>query len=234
MQPQPYVGIDLHRRHSVIVQRSTEGETVSATQVMNDDVTAFAKAVTDAGEHPEVVIEACYGWYWVVDLLHDLGCIVHLSHPLGNAWVNRRVKNDPRDAENLVDLLRLGRLAEAWIAPKEIRELRELVCHRAARLLAHEPEAPGPLGARQRGGGRPHDRRVRGDRAGRARPSTACPRLRGSCRVPPRSDRELRCPDPDLRARHRPGARRARRLPRDPKDPRRGSDVRGHLRSRDR
>ena len=131
MQPQPYVGIDLHRRRSVIVQRSQEGGTLAATQVMNDDVVAFAKAVTDAGEHPEVVIEACYGWYWAVDLLEDLGATVHLAHPLGNHWGNRRVKNDLRDAEDLVDLLRLGRLAEAWIAPKEVRELRELVRHRA-------------------------------------------------------------------------------------------------------
>jgi len=128
---QPYVGIDLHRRRIVIVQRSCEGETLSVTQVANDDVVAFAKAVTDAGEHPEVVIEACYGWYWAVDLLEELGCRVHLAHPLGNAWGNRRVKNDLRDAEDLVDLLRLGRLAEAWIAPKEVRELRELVRHRA-------------------------------------------------------------------------------------------------------
>ena len=62
LQPQPYVGIDLHRRRSVIVQRSCEGETLAVTQVTNDDVVAFAKAVTDAGEHPDVVIEACYGW----------------------------------------------------------------------------------------------------------------------------------------------------------------------------
>ncbi len=131
LQPQPYVGIDLHRRRSVIVQRSAQGETLSATQVTNDDVVAFAKAVSAAGEHPEVVIEARYGWYWAVDLLEELGCRVHLAHPLGNNWGNRRVKNDLRDAEDLVDLLRLGRLAKAWIAPTEIRELRELVRHRA-------------------------------------------------------------------------------------------------------
>jgi transposase len=41
------------------------------------------------------------------------------------------VKNDLRDAEDLADLLRMGRLAEAWIAPKEVRELRELVRYRA-------------------------------------------------------------------------------------------------------
>jgi transposase len=41
------------------------------------------------------------------------------------------VKNDERDATDLVDLLRLGRLAESYTAPPELRELRELVRHRA-------------------------------------------------------------------------------------------------------
>ena len=41
------------------------------------------------------------------------------------------MKNDLRDGEDLADLLRLGRLAEAWIAPRETRELRETVRHRA-------------------------------------------------------------------------------------------------------
>jgi transposase len=41
------------------------------------------------------------------------------------------VKNDLRDAVDLADLLRMGRLAEAWIAPPATRELRELVRHRA-------------------------------------------------------------------------------------------------------
>jgi hypothetical protein len=43
----------------------------------------------------------------------------------------RRVKNDVRDAADLADLLRMGRLPEAWIAPPQVRELRELVRHRA-------------------------------------------------------------------------------------------------------
>ena len=59
--------------------------------------------------------------------LKDLGYEVHLSNPHGNDWGKRRVKNDERDARDLADLLRLGRLAEAWIAPPATRELRELV-----------------------------------------------------------------------------------------------------------
>jgi transposase len=131
MQSPQYVGIDLHRRRSVIVRRDQEGNTLDVTQVMNDDAVAFSRAVSAAGEHPEVVLEATYGWYWAADLLKELGCNVHLAHPLGNDWGHRRVKNDTRDAEDLADLLRLGRLAEAWIAPPEVRELRELVRHRA-------------------------------------------------------------------------------------------------------
>lgn len=42
----------------------------------------------------------------------------------------RRVKNDERDATDLGDLLRRGRLPEAWIAPPEIRELREITRYR--------------------------------------------------------------------------------------------------------
>jgi transposase len=81
---------------------------------------------------PEVVLEATYGWYWAADVLQACGPSVHLAHPLGmKGWSYRRVKNDERDAENLCDLLRMGRLPEAWIAPPEVRELRELVRHRA-------------------------------------------------------------------------------------------------------
>ena len=41
------------------------------------------------------------------------------------------MKNDVRDAADLADLLRMGRLPKAWIAPPETRELRELVRYRA-------------------------------------------------------------------------------------------------------
>src|SRR5439155_24293206 len=83
------------------------------------------------GPCPEVVIEATVGWYWAVATLEALGATVHLAHPQGiKGFENRRVKNDHLDARLLADLLRIGRLPEAWIAPREIRELRELVRYR--------------------------------------------------------------------------------------------------------
>ena len=125
-----YVGIDLHRRRSVIVRKNADGELLSKTRIVNEPA-ELVRAVEAAGPEPEVVLEATFGWYWAADLLAEMGAHVHLAHPLGNNWGNRRVKNDERDANDLVDLLRLGRLAEAWIAPPEVRELRELVRYRA-------------------------------------------------------------------------------------------------------
>ena len=70
--------------------------------------------------------------YWAVDVLQACGARVHLAHPLGvKGFRYRRVKNDVRDAADLADLLRMGRLPEAWIAPPQTRELRELVRYRA-------------------------------------------------------------------------------------------------------
>ena len=130
MEPQRYVGIDFHRRRSVIVHKDGAGNLLETVHIDNDRE-AFATEIAKAGERPEVVLEACYGWYWLADLLDELGANLHLAHPLGNNWGHRRVKNDERDAEDLVDLLRLGRLAEAHIAPPELRELREIVRYRA-------------------------------------------------------------------------------------------------------
>ena len=125
-----YVGIDLHRRRSVVYAMASDGERLGCERIANDPLTLL-EVVSRAGPDAEVVIEATYGWYWAVDLLREAGFRVHLAHPYGNDWGQRRVKNDERDARDLADLLRLGRLAEAWIAPPAVRELRELVRYRA-------------------------------------------------------------------------------------------------------
>jgi transposase len=126
-----FVGIDLHRRRSVLARMDESGRRLETTRISND-VEYLRAVMARAGEAPEVVLEACYGWYWAADTLAELGANVHLAHPLGvKGFAYRRVKNDELDAADLADLLRLGRLPEAWIAPPATRELRELVRHRA-------------------------------------------------------------------------------------------------------
>ena len=125
-----YVGIDFHRRRSVIVRLDSSGERLEVHRIVNDPCELVA-VMAHCGDAPQVVIEATYGWYWAVDLLQELGATVHLANPNALNWGDRRVKNDERDAHDLADMLRLNRLPKAWIAPPAIRELRELVRYRA-------------------------------------------------------------------------------------------------------
>ncbi len=124
-----YVGIDLYRRRSVIVRKGADGNVLGTARIDNEPL-ALAAEIAKAGADAEVVVEAAYGYYWAADVIQDCGARLHLAHPSGNDWGHRRVKNDLRDAEDLADLLPLGRLAEAWVAPPEVRELRELVRYR--------------------------------------------------------------------------------------------------------
>jgi transposase len=122
--------MDLHRRRSVLVRMTPDGRRLGTSRIINSPA-ELRKEVAKAGKCPEVVVEATLGWYWAVDVLAAAGATVHLAHPLGvKAFTYRRVKNDEKDAADLADLLRMGRLPEAWIAPAEIRELRELTRYR--------------------------------------------------------------------------------------------------------
>lgn len=126
-----FVGIDLHRRRSVICRMDADGEVLESVRIDNDRA-ALLREVGKAGPGARVAIEATYGWYWAVDAVQEHGLQVHLAHPRGlKSFEGRRVKTDWVDARELADLLRLGRFPEAYIAPVELRELRELVRHRA-------------------------------------------------------------------------------------------------------
>jgi transposase len=122
-----YVGIDLHRRRSVIVALDGDGERLSSTKIDNS-AENLTLALADIGDGLEVAMEATFGWYWAADVIGAAGHRLHLAHPLGiKGYEHRRVKNDDRDATLLADLLRMGRLPESWVAPPAVRELREMV-----------------------------------------------------------------------------------------------------------
>jgi Transposase len=106
------VGMDLHRRRSVLVRMTEDGKKLDTARIANSPA-RLAAEIRRAGLHPKVVLEACYGWYWAADTLAAAGAEVHLAHPLGvKAFARRRVKNDELDARDLADLLRMGRLAD--------------------------------------------------------------------------------------------------------------------------
>ena len=88
------VGMDLHRRRSVLVRMTMDGRKLETARIENSPA-ALRREIAKAGKNPLVVLEATYGWYWAADVLAEAGAEVHLAHPLGvRAFSCRRVKND--------------------------------------------------------------------------------------------------------------------------------------------
>ena len=160
---QQIVGVDLHRRRSVIVRMTEAGEHLETVRILNDRE-RLAAVMTQAGESPEVVLEATYGWYWAADALAELGAKVHLAHPLGvKMFSYRRVKNDQRDAADLADLLGDGPAARGLDRPARDEGAAALgAAPGQAGRAALEPEVSGPRGARWRRRHGGDERPVRG------------------------------------------------------------------------
>src|SRR3954469_14920356 len=126
-----WVGIDLHRRRSQIAVVDEQGELTLSRRIINDRATLLELLAGVEGE-THVALEATYGWEWLAELLEDAGYDLHLAHPLRTrAIAAARVKTDAIDARTLAQLLRAGMLPEAYVAPRELRDLRELLRHRA-------------------------------------------------------------------------------------------------------
>ena len=123
--PTRWIGIDLHRRRSQVAIIDEHGELTVQKRIATGRE-AFRELLGDPdGTH--VALEATYGWEWLAELLEDAGFDVHLAHPLRTqAIAAARVKTDAVDAKTLAHLLRTGMLPEAYIAPPELRDLREL------------------------------------------------------------------------------------------------------------
>ena len=126
-----WIGIDLHRRRSQIAVIDEHGELQLSKRIVNDRET-FLERLGD----PEGALMLCWrrptagsGW---PSCSRKPDYDVHLAHPLRTrAIAAARVKTDAIDAKTLAHLLRAGFLPEAYIAPRELRDLRELLRHRA-------------------------------------------------------------------------------------------------------
>ena len=66
------VGMDLHRRRSVLVRMTEDGRRLGTARITNSPAELRAQ-IARAGQSPKVVLEATYGWYWAADTLAAAG-----------------------------------------------------------------------------------------------------------------------------------------------------------------
>jgi transposase len=123
------VGIDLHRKRSHVAVLDEHGRELRR---VNDPQT-FLELLEGIDGESKIALEATYGWEWLAELLEEAGYELHLAHPLRTkAIASARVKTDAVDARTLAQLLHADLLPEAYVAPRELRDLRDLLRHRVA------------------------------------------------------------------------------------------------------
>jgi len=123
------IGCDLHTRYQVIAMLDTQtGEVVTRRlEHENGEAQAFYAALPPAW----IGIEATGYTPWFERLVAEFRHELWIGNPAEiRARAVRRQKTDTRDAEHLLDLLRMNRFPRIWVPTPEERDVRQLLKHR--------------------------------------------------------------------------------------------------------
>lgn len=140
-----YSGIDLHKTNMVITTIDSNGVELASQQIAcrKSDVTRYFRQFT---QPHRTVVESTGSWYWLSDLLGELGIDLILAHALQVKAISyAKVKTDAVDAAMLAELLRVGLIPQAHQISPQMRPLREVMRTRlrlvvrrtAARVQVH-------------------------------------------------------------------------------------------------
>jgi transposase len=127
---QNYIGVDLHKKTAYITVMDLAGK-IKKQQEISTDTDKVAKFFSRYVGNNLVAVESTMNWLPFYENLESLGCQTVLSNPLATkAIAFSRMKNDKVDSRILADLLRTKLLPLAYIQPRDIRDLKELVRQR--------------------------------------------------------------------------------------------------------
>ncbi len=126
-----FAGIDFHKTFSLVTLGDKHGEEILQQKLWHNDVQSIKKFFK---EHDKVTcaIESCRGHEWFLDLLRDLGLVVHMCNPVKMKVICQTAfKNDKIDSRKIMELLARNYLPTSYQATVEERHVRERVRWRA-------------------------------------------------------------------------------------------------------
>jgi transposase len=126
-----FVGLDYHQDAVQVCVLDPAGRVLSNRPCRND-AAAIADRVAAFGDRAFAAVECCTGASALADeLAARPGWSIDLAHPGYVARLKQSPdKTDLQDAHLLADLERVGYLPKVWLAPPELRDLRQLVRYR--------------------------------------------------------------------------------------------------------
>jgi transposase len=132
-----YIGIDLHKKYSVVTTMDINGNIMNQKRVEHDSK-ALDEFMSSLDENDNIAMEATTkeattNWYYFYELLESKTQNISLAHPAKTRIIaEAKVKNDKVDSKMLAHLLRTDLLPKAYIPTRETRDLRELLRYRAS------------------------------------------------------------------------------------------------------
>jgi transposase len=138
------IGLDVHRKFSIASLRDTAGRVLARERLNHTDRESFTRKISAWPARTPVVLEGSFGWGWMSDELLASNLDPHLaSGRKVAAWRVARglAKSNNLDADLLGELWsekptckdgRVHRWWEVWLAPRAVRDQRELLRHRAS------------------------------------------------------------------------------------------------------
>lgn len=127
-----YIGIDLHKAKSFVTRMDAQGAVLEQVELPHADG-ALQQYLERVPADSRIAVEATGNWMWLYELIEDRHPALVLAHPLKTkAIASARIKTDKIDATTLAHLLRADLVPAAYIPPRAMRDLRELLRYRAA------------------------------------------------------------------------------------------------------
>ena len=117
------------------MEKTAEGElrVVERARLEHDDRDAMRRWLSRLPAQTPVGLEAAFGWPWVADLLDAMGLDPHLGHPPAlRVLAQHEAKTDRCDGDRLGKFQLQGIFPESYMAPPEVRQIRERTRYRMA------------------------------------------------------------------------------------------------------
>ena len=128
-----YVGIDIHKRYSICAAQGERGRQLCEARIEGNLASGFVQYLKALGGKSRVVIEACWNWGKIYDLLEEIDGVeeIVLAHPLKTRLIaDAQIKTDKLDVRALAMLLRGGFIARAHVPRAATRRRKELLRQR--------------------------------------------------------------------------------------------------------
>lgn len=122
-----HVGLDVHKKFCQVTVMDDVGKILDKRRLLSDK-DELKEYCSQIPQPACLTLEAGRSWYWINDLMEDIGLEVKLSHPKKTRLIaEATLSTDEIDSEVLAHLERVNFLPTSYIPPRRIREIRELL-----------------------------------------------------------------------------------------------------------